>query len=176
MGNYLDQIPADIQDHVRNIAKTSGLPEGDESVELIAQGWLEKKAVFEEKLAELKMEEVDTFSKDAKGGALVLTYSGSLVTVGPLVGGVRLVEYTSIGLRQDVPESASNDRSHLADDLCLDEPASFSPGPIKKSSALFKIAVTTEKLSPEKETEKLLEATQILTEEFVEVNKTLILD
>ena len=176
MGTYLNLIPVEIQDHIRGIAKTSGLPQGEESIELIAQGWVEKKEAFESKIEELKMEEVDEFSKDSEGGALVLTYSGSLVTVGPLIQGVRTVDYTSIGLRQDVPASASKDNSSLLEDICVDESAVFADGPIKKSSAVFKIAVIVEDLSPKEEEKKLSEVTQILTQEFVDVNKTLILE
>ena len=43
MGEYLSQIPTEIQDHIRQITRSSGLPEGEDSVEMIAMGWLEKK-------------------------------------------------------------------------------------------------------------------------------------
>jgi hypothetical protein len=43
MGEYLDQVPGEVQDHIRQITKSSGLPDTEESVEMIAQGWLEKK-------------------------------------------------------------------------------------------------------------------------------------
>jgi hypothetical protein len=176
MGVYLDQIPAEIQEHVRGIAKTSGLPEGEESIELIAQGWLEKKAAFEDKISTENMREVEELAQDDTGGALVLTYSGSLLTVGPLVDGLRSVDYTSIGLRTDVPDRVSNDKSVLGAAIEVDQPAVFSAGPIKKTSAIFKIAVVAEVLEPEAEAEKLSEVTQILTEEFVEVNKTVIME
>lgn len=176
MGEYLDQIPAEVRDHVKGIAKTSGLPEGEESIELIAQGWLEKKVAFEEKIEDENMEEVEEFSKDSEVGALVMTYSGSLLTVGPLIDGVRTVDYTSIGLRTDVPSSVSNDKSVLDAHISVDSPATFSAGPIKKTSAIFKIAVFIEELPAEEEAEKLSEVTQILAEEFVEVNKTIIME
>ena len=176
MGEFFDQLPDEVRDHIRSITKTSGLPQGEDSVDLMAQGWLEKKKVFEEKIEELGMEEVDEFPQDSLGGALVLTYSGSLLTVGPLIGGVRTIEYISLGIRQDVPESAVKDGAALDGDIVLDEAAVMSVGPVKKTSSVFKIAVTTEKLTPDEEAERLIEATQILTEEFVEVNKTLIME
>ncbi|KKK73521.1 hypothetical protein LCGC14_2892980, partial [marine sediment metagenome] len=40
MGEFLDKIPENIQDHIREITKTSGLPPDEESVEKIAKGWL----------------------------------------------------------------------------------------------------------------------------------------
>jgi hypothetical protein len=120
------------------------------------------------------MEEVDSFGSDEERGALLLTYSGSILTLGPLEEDVRNVEYVSIGLRQDVPESASNPESALAEDIIVDEIASFRKGPIQKSSAIYKIAVASEELEPEEEAEMLSEATEILTDEFVEINKTII--
>jgi len=103
-----------------------------------------------------------------------MTYSGSLLTLGPMVEGERQAEYTSIGLRKDVPDSAGDKSASLAEDVRIDEPVVFSKGPIRKSSAVFKIAVLKEHLEPKEESERLSEATQILSEDFVEVNKTII--
>lgn len=175
MGVYLDQIPEEIRDHIEQITATSGLPNTDESVERIAEGWLEKKRIFEEKLDELNMEEVDELPSDDERGALLLTYSGSLLGIGPLVEGRRRVEYASIGLRQDVPDTATHEHSDLADDVVVDDPVAFNVGPIQKSSPIFKIAVHREELEPAEEEQKLTEATQAITEEFVEVNKTVVM-
>lgn len=172
MGEMLDKIPERVRDHVRSIAAGSGLPEGEESVEAIAGAWLEKKEVFEKQIAESGMEEVDEFPHDSENGALLLTYSGSLLTIGPMEDDLRRVEYRSIGLRQDVPESAEMEESKLKEDVAVDEIASFEPGPIKQSSAIFKIAVPKEELSPEEETELLAGLTQVVTQEFIDINKT----
>ncbi len=174
MGEYLSQIPEEIQSHIRQITKTSGLPDAEESVEEIARAWLEKKQTFENKLDEFEMEEIDCFAVDELRGALLLTYSGSILTIGPTAEGVRNVEYVSVGLRQDVPETASNLESQLASDVMIDEAASFTSGPIQKSSAIHKIAVSSKDLTPDEESEMLADATQILAEEFVEINKTII--
>lgn len=174
MGAYLDQIPVHLRDHIVKIAATAGIEEEGDSTELIAQAWLEKKDAFEKRIAESGMEEIDEFGVEEERGALVLTYSGSLLTIGPLIVGKRAVEYTSIGLRKDVPESALSDRSALAADLRVDETASFTGGPIAKSSAVFKIAVSAQPLEAEEERDLLSEVTQLLTEDFVEVNKTVI--
>jgi hypothetical protein len=141
MGEFLDQVPEEIHDHIRQITKTSGLPDTEESVEQMAKGWLDKKKAFEDKLDELNMEEVDEFGAEEERGALVLTYSGSILNIGPVTDGVRRAEYVSIGLREDVPESATNEESELEEDITLDEAVSFRKGPIQKSSPIFKIAV-----------------------------------
>lgn len=176
MGEYFDQIPEKIQYQIKDITKSSGLEDNDESVESMAKAWLDKKEVFEQKIEELGMEECDTFDRDNEQGALVLTYSGSLVNVGPLVDGARNVEYTSIGLRSDVPDSANNESSRLGEDINIDEGMQFEVGPVKSTSAIFKIAVVKEDLTAEEEEQKLSEATIIIADEFAEINKTIIVE
>ena len=174
MGEHLDRVPVEVQDHIRQITKTSGLPDTDESVELIAQGWLEKKASFEKQVADMGMQEVESLEKGESRGCLAMTYSGSLINIGPLREGEgRTVEYASIGLRQDVPDSAERDGSELSSDLQVGEPATFSVGPIKSSSPVFKIAAANEDLSADEQQAQISKATQILTKEFVEINREL---
>ncbi len=174
MGEYLDQIPEGIRGHIREITKLSGLLEDEESVEMIAQAWLEKKKAFEEEIQKMSMEELDFFEKDDERAALALTYSGSLVNIGPLVENNRKVQYVSIGLRKDVPDLAEREDSVLAKDVSIDEPIEFETGPVKSTSQIFKIAVLTEDLSLEEQEERITEVTQIIQDEFVEVNKTII--
>jgi hypothetical protein len=173
MSEHLDLIPVEIQDHIRQITKTSGLPDTDESVDMIAQGWLEKKERFEKLMARMSMEAVDLLEKTDPRGCLAMTYSGSLINVGPLREGGRTVQYASIGLRQDVPEIATKAGSELGAEVVEGAPVTFSKGPIKSSSPVFKIAVTSEDLDLEQQEQQITKATQILTKEFVDVNKEL---
>jgi hypothetical protein len=173
MGQYLDKIPDEIRSHLRQITKTSGLPDTEDSVELIAQGWLEKKEVFEKQTAEMGMEEMDFVEKIDQRGCLVMTYSGSLLNVGPLRENGRTVQYASIGLRRDVPEAAVQEGSELSADMRLGVPVAFLKGPIQSSSPVFKIAVTSEDMDLDEQEKQITTATQILTREFVNVNKEL---
>ncbi|HRR01611.1 MAG TPA: hypothetical protein P5286_01820 [Treponemataceae bacterium] len=163
-----------IRNHIKQIAKTSGLPEGDETLEALAAAWVEKKQCFEDGVSENNLDEVDFFAKDTDKGALALTYSGSLITIGPLVDGARHAEYTSIGLRTDVPGSAVEENAILSSDIEKDSVVMFEKGPIQQSSPIFKIAVSNEDLEAEEEEALLTQVTQDITEEFVEVNKTII--
>ncbi|TVR91309.1 MAG: hypothetical protein EA428_06165 [Spirochaetaceae bacterium] len=174
MGEYLDQIPEKIQEHIRQITASSGLPDTEESVEQIAEGWLEKKALFERRMAENGMNEVMLLDGDDAHGALIFTYSGSLLTIGPAFDTGRTIEYTSIGLRQDVPDSAVANESAPKGDVLVDSVAEFTNGPVEKSSPVLAIAVVGEDLEPEEEQDLLSEVTQVLTEDFVEVNKTIV--
>ena len=174
MGEYYDQLPDMIKDHVQEITKTSGLPPDDESVEKISKGWLEKRQVFEDFTKQFQMEEVESYEGDDVRASLALTYSGSLVKIGPLVDGVRKVQYTSIGLRSDVPDVADKEGSIIDGSITVDDSIRFEVGPVKNTSPILKIAVVSGQLSIDEQEEQVTEATQIITDEFAEVNKTII--
>lgn len=174
MGTKFNSLDNHIQDHIGQLRATSGLPEGDESLEALAAAWTEKKEAFEALVERNGMAVVGSFATTDNQGALVMTWSGSLLNIGPLVEGERACAYASIGLRRDVPESAREPQSRLEGDLETDAPASFSRGPVKKTSPILKIAQFRKQLPARIETAQLAEVTRIITEEFVEVNKTII--
>ncbi len=174
MAAVFESLDSFIQDHVKQLLKSSGMPDGDESLEALASAWLEKKKAFEDEVAAQGMEEIDFFGAQDEQGGLIMTYSGSLLNIGPLVEGSRNCAYASIGLRKDVPETASDEASSLEGDFEIDAVASFKKGPVRRTSPILKIARFKKKLAPEVEESKLSEVTQILADGFVEVNKTVI--
>jgi hypothetical protein len=174
MGEYLDQIPEKLHAHLREITRTSGLPESEESVETMAKGWLEKEEAFNRKLQEMDMEEVQSLTADDEHGALAMTYSGSLVLIGPLVDGARKAQYVSIGMRRDVPDVVDKEGSVLAREVEEDQTIEFQVGPVRSTSKVYKIALLTGELSPEEQEEKMTEATQVISQKFLEVNRTIV--
>ncbi len=176
MGDLFEQVPSIVQDHIMAISKDFKKPGTEDSLKAIANAWLEKKEVFERKIADADMEEVDSFVIDDESAALVLTYSGSLISIGSLVDDVRNITYTSIGFRTEIPESAEKDNSNLKADLLIDNIAEFTNGPVKKTSKLFKIVVCKGDLSAEKQEETITGAVTMIEEEFVEVNKTILME
>ena len=174
MGEILNQLPPEIQVHIKGITKSAGLPDNEESYEKIAQGWLDKKKIFEQQIAEQNMMEIERLEADDARGAVALTYSGSLVLVGPLMDGLRRAGYNSIGIRKNVPDSMVQENANLAADVAVDSPIEFETGPVKSTSSIFKIAVCKDDLDAIAQEEKISEVTVIMTEEFVNVNKDLI--
>ena len=178
MSDILTQIPEIIQNHIRDITRTSGLPDNEESVAQIAMAWVEKKNAFEDKIESMNMEEVESLEKDSENGAIAITYSGSLLNIGPKDSDGRKVEYASIGLRKDVPDIISKEGCELASDLVVDEKAEFEGGrPVKSTSQIFKIAVCKDQdISHEEEEELLKKTATVIMDDFVEVNKTIMTD
>ena len=62
----------------------------------------------------------------------------------------------------------------LKKDVTVDDTIEFKVGPVKNTSPILKIAIPAGDLSVEEQEEKITEATQVIQEEFVEVNKTII--
>jgi hypothetical protein len=167
-------IEPEVLEHLKKLVKTAGLPNTPESLDSLSDAWLEKYGHFRTQLAESGFSQVEHFAADQAKGAIVLTYSGSLLNIGPLVEQVRIAEYASIGLRRDVPGFAREESSSLAKDIQKDGLVEFSTGPILKSSPVYAIACLVETLEPELEEEVLGNVTMLLTQDFVEVNKTII--
>lgn len=155
---------------MRQLVEPAGLTDVDGAEELLAQGWLEKHEAFERHTTERGMQLVDRFARDEVSGALAMTYSGSIVSVGPMVDGERDVAYASIGLRRDVPQMSVKQDSVLAEDVATDAVIRFEEGPVQKTSPVFAIAVFQKALPPAKENAALVEVTQVLTERFVDIN------
>lgn len=174
MGENFAGVAEEVQPHIKNLVKTAGLPDTEESLELLAGGWLGKQNTFFEETKKRNMEEAESFDADDPRGALILTYSGSLLTVGPEQDEGRTVEYVSIGLRHDVPETASSEGASLVGDIRKGAAAEFNDGPISKSSPVYAIAVFREVMEAEEEENRLGEMTLMLTKEFLDINKTVI--
>lgn len=172
MGN--ENLSGKIRQHLTQLVKTAGLSDSEDSIEILEKAWQEKFDSFEQQVEEKNMELTEEFDAEDERGALLMTYSGSLITLGPMDEDGRRVEYHSIGIRKDVPETAENDGTNLTGDVEIDSGVMFTNGPIKKSSPIFKIAVIVEEMDDEDQEELLAEVTRVLTDEFLEVNRTII--
>jgi len=174
MGEILASLPAQIQTHIKAITQSAGLPDNEESYEQLAQGWKSKLELFDEQTQEGGMSSVDRLTQDEAKGCIALTYSGSLILVGPQEDGTRKCGYSSIGMRKDVPEAVIKDDAVLTSDVAVDEVVTFENGPVKSTSAIFKIAMVVAEMTVIEEQEQINAVTVILTEGFVDVNKALV--
>ncbi len=174
MGTYLETIPSEVRDQLKEIVKLSDIEYGENALEAMAEAWIEKQKVFEEKIKELGMSETESFEKNDSRGALLMTYSGSLLNISPIIDGKRGSEYTSIGTRTDVPDSILNDDTVLADDVHLDKILELEKGPVESTSQIFKIAVVDDDCPLENEASALKNAATIIADEFSDINKTII--
>ena len=120
------------------------------------------------------MRQVPSFAATDPGGALALTYSGSLVSLEPVIEGRRRVEYASIPLRADVPALAISGNTSLVDDLRVDDEAEFTAGPVKSTSQVLLIAACDPGLPLREQSRRIREAMIFLTNGFVRINRTIV--
>ena len=156
---------------MRGLLASSGLPDTPESLETLSAKWIEKRELFQKQIRAHGMVEGEFFRQDDPRGALLLTYSGSLITVGTLADYTRWVEYASIKLRTDVPDSVKSEKVQLTGDILVDQCTGFEPGLLKRTSEILTIAYCTEDLGLEEQEERIKQATLALTEGFVKINR-----
>lgn len=166
---FLDETT---RSHLTGLLKTSGLPQTEETLRTLAGVWLQKKKLFEEQIRALDMLQAPTLPASDPRGALLLTASASLVSVGPQEPEGRRLEYSSIQLRTDVPHLLSVDRAGLQGDLEVGREARFTSSPLKTTSPLLLIAVCDPAVGAEEQAKRLREATIFLTNRFVKINRT----
>jgi nucleoid DNA-binding protein len=176
MPEYTSQLTPAIRAHLNGLIRTSGLPETQESLEQMARAWFQKKAMFEGQVKALNMRELERFSADDARGALLLTWSGSLLSAGPRKAdaGGRAMEYASIDMRIDVPHLARSDRGDLEADIAPGEIARLRGGPIAHTSPLLSIVACDPSIAPEEQEKRIREATIFLTNGFIQINRTVV--
>ena len=170
-------IPENIEKHLHSVIKQFGMEDSKETYDRLKGGWLEKQETFKDQMENLGMEETNSLKRHDERGVLALTYSGSLISIGPMTEGDRKVDYTSIGFRTDVPESLTKEGCLLAKDLELDKGVVFDGGPIKQTSPVYKIVVCPESLDLLEQEDLIDQATTMIIDTFAEINNdTVILD
>jgi len=175
MSGTYELLETKIQEHLQMILQSSGMENNENSLETLASAWKEKENSFAKQISRMEMEETEEISTDENCGFMVLTYSGSLLGSGPLTDEGRTVLYVSVGMRKDVPEKAEKEGSVLKGPIRKGEPVEFSFGPVKQSSPVYRMARITDKVALEDQSDKISEATLIIAEEFIDVNKTIVL-
>jgi nucleoid DNA-binding protein len=162
-----------IRRHLVAITESSGLGDGQEALRLITENWLEKRRLFSDQIRMLGMEEIERLTANDPRGALLLTYSGSLISLGSPVETNRAFEYASIKLRADVPDLVRDEAVRLAGDIEVDRPAAFEGGSLQRSSDVLTIAICPEDIPTSEQERRLREATIFLTNGFVKLNRSL---
>jgi len=177
-----NEMPDRLRRHLESVVGSSGLPPGEESFSRIAEFWREKRRLFEGKIQDYGMKEIDCLAADDPRGAIAMTYSGSLISLGCIAASLkppnspkdgRWFEYVSIKLRKDVPNIVMAQCVELVGDLKRDAVAEFRLCPIKKSSEILLIAVFEEDAAPAEQEKRIRQTTADITEGFIELNKEL---
>ena len=133
----IQNMPQQVESHLEGLLSMTDNTEcgtGD-----LKNMWMEKERLFQKQRKSLSMIELDEFTRDDSRGAILLTYSGSLISIYSVKDTMRRIEYASIKIRNDVPDIVVMEKSSLEQNISINHPASFTEGDIKKSSSVYKI-------------------------------------
>jgi len=170
-----NELPEYIKSHMESLIQSSELPDTADFRNLLSDTWNKKCLLFEQQVKILKMEITESFEQKDPRGIIVLTYSGSIVGIGPDEKD-RDVEYASIHLRSDVPKTISIQAAELGSDIRRGHAVIFSRGQLKKTSAVYKMAVCGTSVPIEKQKERIREGLIFLTNGFMKINRSIYID
>ncbi|HQF73135.1 MAG TPA: HU family DNA-binding protein, partial [Treponemataceae bacterium] len=165
-------LPAEIQAQITALLDQDGTEALDEKKEHYAKIWQTKYELFVSQIHTVGMELVQELGTTDTRGAILLTYSGSLISLGPQQNGSRWLEYASIKFRSDVPDYIRGQSITVNGPITCDAVAEFSGSPLKKSSSVYRIAVCPEGTSESDQEQRIREATIYLTNGFIKINRT----
>ncbi len=166
-------LPEPIQRHLISLAEETAITPLSVAQERVTENWLAKRALYEEQVAALGMETVESLGADDARGMLLLTWSGSLIALAPADERGREFEYASIKLRTDVPDSVLATGVSLVRPPATNHPAEFANCPVAKSSELLEIATFSPDVRAKDQAERLRQAVIFLTNGFVQANQEL---
>ena len=170
-----NNLPEKIKAHMESLIKSSEMPDNKEFRNLMADIWNRKCVLFEQQTKILNMQMVDNIHPENQSGMIIMTYSGSIVSVGPKEKS-REVEYASIHLRSDVPKTISIVATDLSRGFSIGEPVKFTTGQLKQTSAAFKIAICDDSVTIDNQKERIREGTIFLTNGFMKINRSIHID
>ncbi len=165
------EIPAEVAAHLSELVKSSdevwAREEG--ALDKLRNLWQDKQRLFTEQIELMGMEFIDSAAADDPRGMILITFSGSLVALGP--GVERKFAYASIKMRSDVPDILNAENSTVTDTVKVGVGASFDGAPVKKTSAIYRIAAVPASLSFDEQESRIREAMVFLTASFVHLNR-----
>lgn len=175
-------LPQAIQKQLLWIAAEQERKDDAAFIDDLTEVWEKKAALFLDQIKAVNLELVESVSAGDMRGMMVLTYSGSLLSIGPVfqtatnVNFSRWVEYSSIKLRTDVPDIVSEWDAVLAADFGRDKPVKLENARIKSTSPSYLIAICPANLDEEEQDKRIRESTIYITTGFMKFNRTLQID
>ena len=145
---------------------------GDLPMERVEESWENKEELFTGQAENLKLEEVQDLEPEENRAFLALTFSGSLLAYYADEGEGCRLEYSSIKIREDVPEMIVERSVSIVSGAARGKSAEFESRMLKKTSPLYRIAAAPGDLDPDKQNKRISEAMIFLSNGFVKINKT----
>lgn len=171
--NVFNDLPVEIRDQIDTLLEEGGKTVDGAKRERFAQAWKKKHDLFTGQISNIGMEIIERLETGDDRGMILLTYSGSLISLGTGPNGKRWLEYASIKFRDDVPDFVRGQGISLPSAVAQGTAATFDGSPLKQSSAIYRIAVCPSGTSVADQEQRIREATIYLTNGFIKINRTI---
>ncbi len=142
MADILTKMPPALSKHIESLMSLGGFDTEPATKKKFVRYWLRKKAFFDKIIEHQGFKLVQRIEAGFKDGIIVLTYSGSLLTLSPeSADGKRELVYNSIELRKDVAPKTEDKAAEIILPIELHKSIEARAGKIKKTSPVLAIAI-----------------------------------
>jgi nucleoid DNA-binding protein len=178
----LKELPKEIQKHLLGLAKEQGREDDQSYIQQLSDVWIQKEALFVQQIHLMKLETVDSVMDKDTRGMMILSYSGSILCIGPVfptstnINLSRWMEYSSIKLRTEVPDIIMEKGASLAGAVTMGQPVKISNSRLKATSSAHIIAICPEGLDEEEQDKRIRESAVFITAGFMKFNRSLQID
>jgi len=175
----LNELPLPIQKHLLGIAGEQNKQSDEAFIQTLVDVWKQKEELFRKQIESVKLEIVDSVSHKDTRGMMILSYSGSILCVGPVfltstnINLGRWIEYSSIKIRTEVPDIITGKGANLAGPLSTGQSVHLENSKVKTTSPAYLIAVCPENVDEEEQDKRIRESAIFITAGFMKYNQSL---
>lgn len=145
MHSLLKKMPRTLAEYLQSLMAAEGFDKDEGSRNLFLKTWLKKRALFDKIMEHNGFVLVDKVEPDFREGILIITYSGSLLTISPLGrDGTRDLRYESIKLRRENAPNIEEQGLLIDFPLLRNQPVVSNGSRIVKTSPVFAMAIEQE--------------------------------
>ncbi len=176
------KLPAAIQKHLTGLAAEQDRHKDPDYIKTLTEVWYRKEELFRQQVKAVRLELVDSVSAKDSRGMMVLSYSGSILCIGPVfptstnINFSRWIEYSSIKLRTEVPDIIMEKTAVLKSDVTVGQPVRLGDSRVSATSPAYLLAVCPEGLNEDEQDKRIRESAVFITAGFMKFNQTLQID
>jgi len=174
MDTILEKLPRPLSTYLTNLMTEEGFTESNKRRRFV-KNWLKKRAIFDKIVEHNGFTIVDRIGVDCRNGILVITYSGSILTVsGEKPNKTRDLVYESIKLRSDNYPKTEEQSITIDLPVELNKPVNVNGGKLVKTSPVFSLAVEKENKEPSFDVIKRFDhIREKISEALISINKAI---
>ncbi|MBN2442359.1 MAG: hypothetical protein JXJ04_13475 [Spirochaetales bacterium] len=172
MHSVMEKLPKALSTYLNGLMKEEGFTTEDKKNRFV-KNWLKKRALFDKIVEHNGFITVDKAGVDCKAGIVLITYSGSLLTIsGEKQDKTRDVVYESIKLRQDKFPKTEENSITVDFPIVINQSVNLNGGKLVKTSPVFSLAVEEKQEGGSGDVLKRFAAVRgKITEALMQVNK-----